>query len=51
MVRLFDKAPLSGAEGLTAHPERLNLKLPCPEMKAVFSKKLIVKRKFQYNID
>ena len=43
MVRLFDK--------LTAHPERLNLKLSCPEMKAGFSKKHIVKRKFQYNID
>ena len=36
---------------LTAHPERLNLKLSCPEMKAGFSKKHIVKRKFQYNID
>jgi len=34
-----------------AHHERLNLKLSRLEMKAVFSKKHIVKRKFQYNID
>ena len=38
MIRLFDKAPLSEAEGLTAHHDRLNLNLSRLEMKAVFSK-------------
>ena len=38
MVRLFDKALLSEAEGLTAHHERLNLILSYLELKAVFSK-------------
>jgi hypothetical protein len=51
MVRLFDKAPLSKAEGLTTHPGLPNLKLSCLETKAVFSKESIVKRKFQYNIE
>ena len=34
-----------------AHHERLNLNQSRLEMKAVFSKKPIVKRKFQYNIE
>ena len=45
MVRLFTKAPPE--QSRSAHRECLNLKPPLLEMKAVFSKKLIVKQKFQ----
>ena len=44
MVRLFDKALLSKAEGLSAHRERLNLKRSRFEMKAGLSTQAGAKR-------
>ncbi len=51
MVRLLDKALLSKTKGLTTHPKRLDLNLSNLNMKALFSKKHIVNRKLQYNIE
>jgi hypothetical protein len=51
MAQLLGKALLSKAEGFTTHPKRLDLNLSSLNMKALFSKKHIVKRKLQYNIE